>query len=1305
VSIQLKATLAILLIVFAVTVANYASSLFFIRQGLVEAVEKRLILDRDLANDLITTQIALLKSNALTVVERLENIQYRSSRRVPGGGTRWVQRLKNPQYQEEVINVMKTQLEEFPEFISLTIFSHDEMLVSYGDRLALSTFLNTPCHAKAFERKSVIFTNYCEPKIEPPLVFYLCSPMEDDLVLVATLPGQFFSDILSEYRIWQTGNIFIFDRHGTIIAQHDFQCTRKRINYFEMAKTDSTMQSASEFFQEMILTQEGLGTYFFHDARQICSYKQISASNTHWVLVLVAPHTESPVSNMQAGLLFSSLFFLVTGGIVAVVLSGYVARPFYKIAEQNRHLEELNAVIQVQTTKILEKHERAKILLDSMPLVAQLWSKENRILECNEEAVKVFNTKNKKEYIERFFEFSPKYQPDGQPSSEKMASYITKAFDEGRCHFEWTHQTSEGELIPTEVTLVRIRFEDDYVVAKYVRDLREYEQARLEIERRDYLLNTINRAAALLLQSETDAFENDLHQCMGMMAEAINIDRITIWKNHTIEGELHCTQLYEWVGNALPQQGNDFTVNVSYKKRLPGWEETLSRGNCINALVSEMSPEEQAKLTPQGIKSIFVLPIFLRDQFWGFIGYTDSHSERVFTSKEQLILRSGGLVIANAAQRHEMTLSLRETATQLEEALNEAKKANDAKSNFLAQMSHEIRTPLNAVVVLSTLALENEANDETRLNLEKIHNAGMTILSMVNDILDISKIEAGKSELILNEYDVSSLINDTITQNILRIGDKPIEFILNIDEHLPTHLYGDELKVKQILSNLLSNAFKYTREGIVELNLNCIWENGSVWLVARVRDTGIGIHPEGLDRLFSDYVQIDTVSNRYIEGTGLGLPLAKKMAEMMDGTISVESEFGKGSVFTVQLRQKRVTDATIGPKVAKNLKSFRYYDSKRNQNIQLVRTPMPYARVLVVDDIATNLDVMKGLLKPYKMHVRCVTSGQQAVNTIREEKNQFHAIFMDQMMSGTDGIEATRLIRQIGTEYAKNIPIIALTANAIIGNEEMFLKSGFQAFLSKPIDVERLDDILQHWVRDKTLEEFLSRQQAGKEKQAPPTTPSLKLFSNHRKKEEKKSEFNHQCNCWKIAGLNVRQGIVQYNNEGLYLDILRSFAKNTPVLLEKIRNVNRNNLPEYLVTIHGLKGSCRAIYAERAGNVAKTLEEAAQEGNFDLIKDYNAAFITTLETLIGGIEHLLQSHLHINPKPRKDKPDHKTLSKLLAACESYNMDEVDVAMAELERYEYEADSELVPWLRDNVDQVNFIQIQERIRALGIGNRA
>jgi signal transduction histidine kinase/CheY-like chemotaxis protein len=633
-----------------------------------------------------------------------------------------------------------------------------------------------------------------------------------------------------------------------------------------------------------------------------------------------------------------------------------------------------------------------------------------------------------------------------------------------------------------------------------------------------------------------------------------------------------------------------------------------------------------------------------------------------------LCFLAGGMIVSIIVSRFAVKPFYRiEEQNRSLAVLNESvKAASEAKSNFLARMSHEMRTPLNAIIGLSELSLETSNLDEESMsNLEKIFNAGETLLSTVNDILDISKIEAGKLELVPAEYDIPSMLNDTVTQSMLHIGEKPVKFNLAIDGNLPAYLYGDELRVKQIMNNLLSNAFKYTKEGMVELGLNCERDGETIWLTIKVRDTGIGIRKEDFDKLFSDYAQVDMAQHKKIMGTGLGLPILKKMVEMMEGSVGVESEYGKGSTFTVKLKQKFAREEVIGTEVVNNLKSMHYSDKKRHDGFHLSRINLSSAHVLVVDDVETNLDVARGMMKPYGVKIDCVTSGQQAVDAIREEKIRYDAVFMDHMMPEMDGIEATKIIREeIGTEYAKTVPIIALTANAIVGNEDMFLHKGFQAFLSKPIEIARLDAVMREWVG---------------------STASLN-----------KNESVNRLFDGEIAGLDMKNGLERFGGDDeSYHQILRSFVKNTPSLLVTAKAVSRETLGDYSIAVHGIKGSGRSICAGEVGEKAEALEKAAKAGDLEYVTKNNAPFIEVVEKMIDDLAKMLLQVGAGNQKTKKEKPDWGLMTKLIEACEKYDIAGVEAAMKEMETYEYETEAELVSWLRENVDQMNFALIVEK----------
>jgi len=534
---------------------------------------------------------------------------------------------------------------------------------------------------------------------------------------------------------------------------------------------------------------------------------------------------------------------------------------------------------------------------------------------------------------------------------------------------------------------------------------------------------------------------------------------------------------------------------------------------------------------------------------------------------------------------------------ELETAVEAAETANHAKSAFLANISHEIRTPMNVIVGLAELLLEEDTPTSDIMGyLQKISTASRTITGLINDVLDISKIESGKFYLIPDRYDVASLLNDIINLNIIRAEEKPITFKLNIGDDLYSTLYGDDSRVKQVFNNLLSNAFKYTREGTVALDVRFIREGEShVRLSISVSDTGIGMRQEDLDKIFSAYNQVNTQANRNIEGTGLGLSITKRLVELMDGKISVESEYGKGTTFYVDILQGFVDDVRIGEETAKSLRGFCYVDNEKKTARKLVRPDLSHASVLVVDDFPTNLDVAKGMLAKYKMRVDCVLNGREAVDRITRGEPIYDAIFMDHMMPVMDGIEAAHTIRALDSEYAKNIPIIAMTANAVAGNEQMFANEGFQAFLPKPVSVRKLDPVVRRWVM----------------KEPAVAAPTYATPNPSSKYEALKVE---------IPGVNAKYGLSLYEGDmEMYLDILRSFTENIPTELGKLRVVTEQTLPAYAGDAHTVKGSAASIGAKALSEKAREMEGMAKSGDLQAVLAKNGDFVHDVETLVEDI--------------------------------------------------------------------------------------
>ena len=558
---------------------------------------------------------------------------------------------------------------------------------------------------------------------------------------------------------------------------------------------------------------------------------------------------------------------------------------------------------------------------------------------------------------------------------------------------------------------------------------------------------------------------------------------------------------------------------------------------------------------------------------------------------------------ASLAVLEDMTAE-REYQEKLRNIALQEQEANQLKSRFLATMSHEIRTPMNAIIGIMEIQLQKEDNPpDTKEAFEKIYESGNLLLNIINDILDFSKIAENKMEIVPFRYDIPSLINDTAQLNYLRCESKPIKFTVSVDPNTPLELIGDGLRVKQVLNNLLSNAFKYTGEGEVELSVFSEPSGGEASsgfvksveeiIVFRISDTGQGISEEHLGRLFEDYMRFNQDINRSVTGTGLGLSITKRLVNLMHGEIYVESQLGKGSVFTVRLPQKRFGNAVCGEENSRRLKEFDFHSTEITKKTHIAREYMPYGSVLVVDDVKSNLFVARGLLTPYGLKIDTVDSGSQAIDKIKKG-NVYDIIFMDHMMPGMDGIETTRIIR--GRGYDR--PIIALTANAIVGQAEMFMRNGFDGFIPKPIDSRRLNALLNEFIRDKKPPEIVDaarQERYNKEvkgKAAVPTahTPTA---DRHTEKKEKLSELE------KFFLLDAENAVNKF--EELYA---------------KINALDEKDIESYEITVHGIKSALANIGETKLSETAYRLEQAAIEKNLAVITGETRAFIDALKSLI-----------------------------------------------------------------------------------------
>jgi signal transduction histidine kinase/DNA-binding response OmpR family regulator len=694
--------------------------------------------------------------------------------------------------------------------------------------------------------------------------------------------------------------------------------------------------------------------------------------------------------------------------------------------------------------------EQIQIMLDTTPLAMNFWSRDFQNINTNEEAVKLFGLANKQEYLDKFFELSPEYQPDGDLSKTKAIELVQKAFDEGYCRFEWLHKKFNGELIPTEVTLVRVKYRKNYIVAGYTRDIREMRKLTLEKE------------------------------------------------------------------------------------------------------------------------------------------------------------------VAEQSSRHMNT--------------------------FLAKMSHEIRTPMNVIMGITEIHMQNDNySQETQEAFSIIFNSSHLLLKIINTILDMSKIQAGKMELKPINYDVASIINDTIHLFIMHYENKQINFSVHVDENVPATLFGDDLRIKQILSNLLSNAFKYTDSGEISLSVSIEPKENAdneIILILRVQDTGQGMTEEQLDQLFDEYTRFNQEANHYTEGAGLGMTITRHLVQMMNGNVTINSKPGKGTEFTVRLPQRKVDNNILGKGIFEDVKHFRLGKSfEKIKSAQIIREYMPYGTILIVDDIETNLYVARRLMSLYGLSIETVTSGYDAVEKINEGC-VYDIIFMDHFMPDMDGIETVKRIR----EHGYNRPIVALTANAMIGQAEVFIANGFNGFISKPIDVSQLNTILNKFVRDTHPQEVV---EAARRLQA-----------------------------------RLRNSTVKLEKPVIDQKIINAFvneAEKTVTVLKKIieNDCKRgDDIKNYVIKVHSMKSGLANVNETEISDFAYKLEKAGQNNDRDIILNETPAFINMLNTLI------------LKYKPEKPDEDalplddfevsaedavflQEKMIEIKKACEMYKISDAKIALESL----------------------------------------
>ncbi len=672
----------------------------------------------------------------------------------------------------------------------------------------------------------------------------------------------------------------------------------------------------------------------------------------------------------------------------------------YIVAGYTRDLRELKASL----AKMREADERTQIMLDATPLCCNFWDEKYNNIDCNQEAARLFDFKDKQEYLDRFGELSPEYQPDGRLSSEKAMEKVRLAFETGFQRFEWMHQKPSGEPIPAEISLVRVKRGDSYIVAGYTRDLRELKASLAKMREADERTQIMLDATPLCCNLWDEHYNNiDCNQEAARLFDLAS-------KQEYLERFTELSPQFQPDGRLSPEKALE-KIRLAFETGLQKFEWM------------------HQKLNGEPVPAEITLVRVKRGDSYIVAGYTRDLRE------------------------------LKATMAEMRKARDMAEKSAQAKSEFLANMSHEIRTPMNAILGMTRLLFQTELTSRQHDYLSKTEQSATLLLRVINDILDFSKIEAGKLEMEHIPFSLDSVLRGISDITAAQVADKNLPLGVVAAPALPDTLIGDPTRLKQILLNLVNNAVKFTNKGAIDVRADMVRHHGARAMMRfSVSDTGIGMTEEQVKNLFNPFSQADTSTTRKYGGTGLGLAICKRLVQLMGGEIWCESRLGVGTTFSFTA-EFDLPPARSGATPDPGL-TVRRAETAREAALDAA---LAGSRILLAEDNEINQLIALELLRVKGFEVDVAGTGREALNLLRAA--DYDLVLMDIQMPEMDGLTAAREIRK-DERYAA-LPILAMTAHAMAGDRELSLKAGMNDHVTKPIDPDALYAAIRRWVKIK----------------------------------------------------------------------------------------------------------------------------------------------------------------------------------------------------------------------------------------------